>query len=75
MTYKLTDLDVVNDWAHLPLSERVLERMTDILLASDDILDLIRTNRHLSDQTIDQIERSVGGVFSEINELMKKLTD
>ncbi|HEU4521727.1 MAG TPA: hypothetical protein VFT12_06975 [Thermoanaerobaculia bacterium] len=59
----------------LPLSERVLDRLGDILFASDEILDMVATQRRFPDDTSRDIELCVRQVFSQVNELMKKLTD
>ena len=59
----------------LPLSERVLDRLADIMFASDEILDMIRTARRFPDDTSRDVEKAVRGVYNQVNELMKKLTD
>jgi hypothetical protein len=60
---------------HLPLSERVLDRLADILFATDEILDMIHTGERSPDPTTTTVERSVRHVYDEVNELMKKLSD
>lgn len=60
---------------HLPLSERVLDRLADILFATDEILDMIGTQRRFPDETTLDVEKSVRHVYNEVNDLMKKLTD
>ncbi len=59
----------------LPLSERVLDRLADILFATDEILDMIGTQRRFPDETTRDVEKSVRHVYNEVNDLMKKLTD
>jgi hypothetical protein len=59
---------------HMPLSERVLDRLADIMFASDEVLDMIRTSRFADESTV-EIEHSVRSVYNQVNELMKKLTD
>ena len=59
----------------LPLSERVLDRLADIMFASDEILDMVRTHKRYPDETAKDIETQVRHVYNQINELMKKLTD
>ena len=68
------DFDPVSA-VQLPLSERVLDRLGDILFASDEILDMVATQRRFPDGTSRDIETSVRRVYHEVNELMKKLTD
>lgn len=60
---------------HLPMSERVLDKLADILFATDEILDMIRVEERLPDATTVTVERSVQSVYDQINELMKKLAD
>lgn len=60
---------------HLPMSERVLDKLADILFATDEILDMIRVEERLPDATTEVVEASVQHVYDQINELMKKLSD
>ena len=60
---------------HLPLSERVLDRLADILFATDEILDMIHTVEKLPDATTEDVEMRVKSVYDQVNELMKKLAD
>ena len=60
---------------HLPMSERVLDKLADILFATDEILDMIRVEERPPDATRFVVESSVQGVYDQINELMKKLAD
>lgn len=59
----------------LPLSERVLDRLADIMFATDEILDMIGTQRYRADDTTRDVEQSVRHVYDHVNDLMKKLTD
>jgi len=59
----------------LPLSERVLDRLGDILFASDEILDMVATQHRFPDDASREIEACVRRVYNQVNELMKKLTD
>ena len=60
---------------HLPMSERVLDKLADILFATDEILDMIRVEERLLDPTTVVVESSVQQVYDQVNELMKKLVD
>lgn len=57
------------------VSEVVLDRLTDILFATDDILGLLdeASERQTDDRAV-AVARSVQGVYDEVNELMKRLT-
>ena len=59
----------------LPLSERVLDRLADILFATDEILDMIATQKRLPDATTRTVEQNVRNVYDQVNDLMKKLSD
>jgi hypothetical protein len=60
----------------MPLQERVVDKLADMLFASDMILDMLQDERtfkfagHLT-----SVEPSVRRVYDQINELMKQLTD
>lgn len=60
---------------HLPMSERVLDKLADILFATDEILDMIKVEERMPDPTAAVVEDSVRSVYDQINELMKKLAD
>jgi hypothetical protein len=60
---------------HLPVSERVLDKLADILFATDEILDMLHVDEHVPDDTTVQVEQSVRVVYEHVNELMKKLCD
>jgi len=60
---------------HLPMSERVLDKLADILFATDEILDMIKVEERMPDPTAVVVEDSVRSVYDQINELMKKLAD
>jgi hypothetical protein len=70
------DIDAVTA-VQLPISERVLDRLADILFATDEILDMIGTEqqRTFLDETTQEVESSVRDVYNQVNDLMKKLTD
>lgn len=68
------NIDVVSA-PQLPLSERVLDRLADILFMSDEILDMLRVQERIPDDTTVEVEKSVRSVYDEVNELMKKLAD
>jgi hypothetical protein len=59
----------------LPLSERVLDRLADILFATDEILDMVATQKRFPDETSRDIEKNVRSVYNQVNDLMKRLSD
>ena len=56
------------------MSERVLDKLADILFATDEILDMIRVEERLHPTTV-VVESSVRRLYDQVNELMKKLAD
>ncbi|HET7436433.1 MAG TPA: hypothetical protein VFN10_17110 [Thermoanaerobaculia bacterium] len=74
MTYKSTQYETLTT-VQLPLSERVLDKLADILFATDEILDMIRIEGQVPDYTAVTVEASVRDVYDQVNELMKKLAD
>jgi hypothetical protein len=67
--------DVIGD-LKMPLQERVVDKLADMLFASDMILDMLRDERsHKSAGHLTSVEPSVRSVYDQINELMKQLTD
>jgi len=60
----------------MPLQERVVDKLADMLYASDMILDMFRDERTRDfGRDLKDVEPSVRRVYDEINELMKQLTD
>ncbi|HSY48737.1 MAG TPA: hypothetical protein VLC46_08000 [Thermoanaerobaculia bacterium] len=60
----------------MPLQERVVDKLADMLFASDMILDMLRDERSFNFAGhLTSVEPSVRRVYEEINELMKQLTD
>jgi uncharacterized coiled-coil protein SlyX len=60
----------------MPLQERVVDKLADMLFASDMILDMLRDERSRDKgRQLTNVEPSVKRVYDEINELMKQLTD
>ena len=75
MNYKaLTEIDAMSA-VHLPMSERVLDKLADILFATDEILDMIRVEERVPDPAAVAVEASIQRVYNEVNELMKQLAD
>jgi len=72
--YSLTEYDPV-DAVHMPITERVLDKLGDILLASDEILGMIATNPLFPSDATRCVEDSVRRVYDQINDLMKTLSD
>jgi hypothetical protein len=60
----------------MPLQERVVDKLADMLFASDMILDMLRDEHSQKFAgNLTSVEPSVRLVYDQINELMKQLTD
>ena len=59
----------------MPLSERVVDKLADILFASDEILDIVEFRDTMPTPVTVEVQESVRLVYDQVNELMKKLTD
>ena len=80
----MIELDVYTDMMsvdvfteqRLPLQERVVDKLADIMFASDMILDMLRHDREVvAGMHLASVEPSVRRVYEQVNELMKQLTD
>jgi hypothetical protein len=67
-------LDAIS-YLRLPVSERVLDKLADILFATDEILDMVRAEDRLLDPATLTVEESVQRVYDQVNDLMKQLAD
>ena len=71
----MMNVDVLTE-QRLPLQERVVDKLADIMFASDMILDMLRADREVvSGRRLSSVEPSVRRVYDQVNELMKQLTD
>ena len=71
----MMNVDVLTE-QRLPLQERVVDKLADIMFASDMILDMLRADREVvSGRHLSSVEPSVRRVYDQVNELMKQLTD
>jgi hypothetical protein len=75
VSIKHTDLSPLGGWPHLPLSERVIDRLCDILYATDEIRDMIRVEHRDDDDRMAEVDATVGRVYDQVNELMKRIVD
>ena len=57
------------------MSERVLDKLADILFATDELLDMLNAGDRLPDRTTLVVERSVRCVYDQVNDLMQQLAD
>ncbi|MEA2488677.1 MAG: hypothetical protein QOH21_469 [Acidobacteriota bacterium] len=74
MNYKALDFDPITA-VHLPVSERVLDKLADILFATDEILDMLKTDERYLTETTVAVGESVRSVYDQVNDLMKQLSD
>lgn len=72
---KATEIPAYDAAPHLPLQERVLDKLADILFASDEIIDMLSDDRRAKEGDLHTVETSVRSVYHQINTLMKRLVD
>jgi hypothetical protein len=70
----ISSFDAVTS-TQIPVTERILVRLSDILLASDEILGVLEETPPAVTDTARSVERSVRHVYDEVNELMKRIAD
>jgi uncharacterized coiled-coil protein SlyX len=70
----LIEQDVLTE-SRLPLQERVVDKLADIMFASDMILDMLHDDRFLSAHRLAAVESTVKRVYEQVDELMRQLTD
>ena len=74
MTEKEIEYDVMTA-IHLPVTERVLDKLADILFATDEILDMLHVEETVYDARTIAVESVAQSVYDRVNELMKTLSD
>ena len=60
---------------HLPVTERVLDKLADILFATDEILDMLHVEETVFDARTIAVEDAADRIYKQVNELMKTLSD
>ena len=58
-----------------PLQLQVVDKLADMLFASDMVLDMLRDERNRVPSHLLAVEPQVQRLYDEINDLMKNLTD
>ncbi len=61
--------------AAMPLQQQVVDKLADMLYASDMVLDMLRDERYRVPPHLLAVEPQVRRLYTEVNNLMKKLTD
>ena len=59
----------------MPMQDRVVDKLADMLYASDMILDMLRDDRYYVPEHLRDIEPSMRRLYDEVNEMMKELAD
>jgi hypothetical protein len=74
VTDKAIEYDVMTA-IHLPVTERVLDKLADILFATDEILDMLHVEETVFDARTLAVEEAADRIYKQVNELMKTLSD
>jgi hypothetical protein len=61
--------------AKMPLQSQVVDKLADMLFASDMVLDMLRDERYPVPPHLLAVEPQVRRLYDEVNDLMKKLAD
>lgn len=61
--------------SQMPMQDRVVDKLADMLYASDMILDMLGDDRYYVPEHLRRIEPSMRRLYTEVNDLMKALTD
>ncbi len=61
--------------AQQPLQVQVVDKLADMLFASDMVLDMLRDERNRIPPHLLAVEPQVRHLYDEVNDLMKKLAD
>ena len=70
-----TDDLFVERESQMPMQDRVVDKLADMLYASDMILDMLSDDRYYVPDHLRRIEPSMRRLYTEVNDLMKQLAD
>ena len=65
----------IDDESLMPMQDRVVDKLADMLYASDMILDMLHDDRYYVPDHLRNIEPSMRKLYDEVNEMMKDLAD
>ena len=68
------ELDVFTE-SRLPLQERIVDKLADIMFASDMIIDMLNDRRFERAHQLQTVAPAVKRIYDEVNDLMRQLTD
>jgi hypothetical protein len=61
--------------SRMPLQERIVDKLADIMFASDMIRDMLKHDRFVSKHQLETVGPVVQRVYDDVNALMRQLTD
>lgn len=61
--------------ARMPVQERILDKLADIMFASDMIRDMLKHDRFVSEYQVRTIGPTVQRVYDDVNALMRQFAD
>lgn len=68
------EVDVLTE-SVMPLQERVIDKLADIMFASDMVLDMLKHDPFVSEHQLNTVFPVVKRVYDDMNKLMHQLTD
>lgn len=70
-----TDDLFIEHESQMPMQDRVVDKLADMLYASDMILDMLSDDRYYVPEHLRRVGPSMRRLYDEVNDLMKELTD
>jgi len=61
--------------SRMPVQERIVDKLADIMFASDMIRDMLKHDRFVSKHQLETVGPIVQRVYDDVNALMRQLTD
>jgi hypothetical protein len=61
--------------SQMPMQDRVVDKLADMLYASDMVLDMLHDDRYYVPDHLRRLEPAMRRLYDEVNDLMKELTD
>ena len=68
------EVDVLTE-SILPLQERVIDKLADIMFAADMVVDMLENDPFVSAHQLKLVGPAVKRVYDDMNKLMHRLTD
>jgi len=61
--------------SRMPVQERIVDKLADIMFASDMIIDMLKHDRFVSKHQLETVGPTVKRIYDDVNALMRQMTD